>query len=100
MQHLVHLWSMSIELVIKDVRQQEVRDLFTVLCVITDARAISAKQAKLGRLFIIVFIGQVMSAVEVEEGVSCSCEWCDQTLDQSSSGTSQMTRGPVVVHQN
>ena len=33
-------------------------------------------------------------------GVPCSCEWCDQTLDQSSSGTSQMTRGPVVVHQN
>ena len=68
MQHLVHLWSMSIELVIKDARQQEGRDLFTVLCVITDARAISAKQAKLGRLFIIVFIAQIMSAVEVEEG--------------------------------
>ena len=48
MQHLVHLWSMSIELVIKDIRQQKVRDLFTVLGVITDARAISAKQAQLG----------------------------------------------------
>ena len=59
---------MSIELVIKDVRQQRVRDLFTVLCVITDARAISAKQTKLGRLFIIVFIAQIMTAVEVEEG--------------------------------
>ena len=45
--------------------QQEVTDLFTVLCVITDA---SAKQAKLGRLFIIVFIAQIMSPVEVEEG--------------------------------
>lgn len=100
MQHLVHLWSMSIELVIKEVRQQEVRDLFTVMCVITDARAISAKQAKLGRLFIIVVIAQIMSDCGGRGGVPCSCEWCDQTLDQSSSGTSQMTRGPVVVHQN
>ena len=39
---------MSIELVIKDIRQQKVRDLFTVLGVITDATAISAKQAQLG----------------------------------------------------
>lgn len=68
MQHLVHLWSMSIELVIKDIRQQKVRDLFTVRCVITDARAISANQAQLGKLFIINFIAQIMSAVEVEEG--------------------------------
>ena len=69
MQHLVHLWSMSIELVIKDIRQQKVRDLFNVLCVITDASAISAKQAQLGKLFIIVFIAQIMSAMEVEEGL-------------------------------
>ena len=60
---------MSIELVIKDIRQQKVRDLFTVLGVITDARAISAKQAQLGKLFIIVFIAQIISAVEVEEGL-------------------------------
>ena len=33
-------------------------------------------------------------------GVACSCEWCEQTLDRSSSGTSQMTRGPLAVHQN
>ena len=69
MQHLVHLWSMSIELVIKDIRQQKVRDLFTVLCVITDARVISTKQAQLGKFFIIVFIAQIMSTVEVEEGL-------------------------------
>ena len=69
MQHLVHLWSMSIELVIKDIRQQKVRDLFTVLCVIRDGRAISPKQAQLRKLFIIVFIAQIMSAVEVEEGL-------------------------------
>ena len=60
---------MSIELVIKDIRQQKVRDLFTVLRVITDARAISAKQAQLGKLCIIVFIAQIISAVEVEEGL-------------------------------
>lgn len=60
---------MSIELVIKDIRQQKVRDLFTVLGVITDATAISAKQAQLGKLFIIVFIAQIISAVEVEEGL-------------------------------
>ena len=33
-------------------------------------------------------------------GVACSCEWCEQTLDRSSSGTSEMTRGPVAVLQN
>ena len=71
---------MSIELVIKDIRQQKVRDLFTVLGVITDAKAISAKQAQLGKLFIIVFIAQIISAVEVEEGLLVHVSGVDKPL--------------------